>query len=181
MSRKCWLLWPSTTSRPNDATAGELKEQPGGRFLLVEKGWVPGQPVASPATAGRDPTDGVGRKAVAEQRSRCARLANPSGSRSVAKTASTAPTTHAIHNLVAHRVGQPHEMRNEYKLCSTLCRDQSLRPYSFPWFPRPGEASALANSPRPGVSVLPACADERAALCSAQPRQCAARTAISGV
>ena len=78
MSRKCWLLWPSTTSRPNDATAGELKEQPGGRLLLVEKGWVPGQPVASPAPTGHDPTDGVGRKAVAEKRSRCARLTNPS-------------------------------------------------------------------------------------------------------
>jgi hypothetical protein len=42
------------------------------------RSWVPGQPVTSPATAGRDPTDGVGRKAVAEKRSRCARLTNPS-------------------------------------------------------------------------------------------------------
>lgn len=79
------------------------------RRLLVEKGGVPGQPVASPAPTGHDPTDGVGRKAVAEKPRRCVRLVNPFGSRSVAKTASTAPTTHEIHNLVVDLVGEGDE------------------------------------------------------------------------
>ena len=73
------------------------------------RGLVPGQPVASPATVARDPTDGVGRKALAEKPRRCVRLVNPSGSRSVAKTASTAPTTHEIHNEVVDLVGEGDE------------------------------------------------------------------------